>query len=109
MNQDERERYVLVTINKMIQTCHAFTLDEFNFKTAQINHLLVKAEEQDDRIGVATLNDGQYGISTLSIIATITACLTGKRLGFIIDDENIVDGVEWVGNGQEVVDEDDTV
>lgn len=93
------EDEVIKVLNEMIKNCEPITYEEFNVFIPAKDGGLVEAEEKDDRIGVAVQKLGageQVGISTLSLIATLTDVMCKKRLAFTIEDEtNVITGVCW--------------
>lgn len=54
----------------------------FSFRSVS-GDLLRELEKEDPRIGLAGDSDNDVGVTPLSIMATITAFLTGKRLAAI--------------------------
>ncbi len=91
-----KEQNVIDTINKMISLCEPVSYKNFNlFLRAKNKEALRQAEEENDKIGLANYDLDNEGISTLSIIATITDILTDKRLAFKIDDDGMITGVQW--------------
>ena len=94
MNKEER---LLKVINTMIQLCEPIKYSEFNKKIKAINRdELLKAEKEESTLGVSNFNKkNETGISTLSIIATITDILIGKRLAFKLEKDGIITGVEY--------------
>ena len=84
-------------INKMIGSCEPIKYCDLNncFKEKEIG-LLEKVESEDNVIGIRPIDSSSNGycISTLSLIATITDILVGKRLAFTVDGEYVT-GVQW--------------
>ena len=105
----ERKQEVLYTINKMIELSEPIYYDDINkFYKALDKDKLLSAERGMPKLGIASYfvrdNDGDLifnyddiGISTLSIIATITDCLCDDRLAFIIGEGGLIVGVCWAG------------
>jgi len=90
-----KDQEVLKVVNKMISCCELIKYEDFNRAMKQKDNMLEEAEQEDDRIGVSQLGSN-LGISTLSIIATITAiAFDGKRLAFIVDDAGFLTGAKW--------------
>jgi hypothetical protein len=90
---------LLETINEMISLCEPVHYSNFNvtLKAKNIATLRI-AEGKTPEIGIANAGKDNEGISTLSIIATITDILIQKRLAFIIDDFGIITGVCFYGS-----------
>lgn len=90
-----KEQKVIDIVNKMISLCKPFKYNEFNiFLPAQNKEALYKEENLNSEIGLS-YHEGEDGISTMSIIATITDILAQKRLAFQIDDDGFIVGVQW--------------
>lgn len=92
------EDEVIDVLNKMIKACEPIKYEEFNTFIPANGSQLEEEEKKDDRIGVTVRKisaEPQAGISTLSLIATITDIMCKKRLAFVIDEKNIVTGVTW--------------
>ena len=94
MNNEEK---LVNIINKMITLCEPIKLSEFNciIKAKDVDSLR-KAELNDSEIGLARYGKENEGISTLSIIATITDILVQKRLAFGVDDNGLITNVKFV-------------
>ena len=92
---------LLEVLNKTIESCEPMTIEEFNIMLYEKEEgLLEKIEKENNKIGIRYIDhdDKEKGfcISTLTIIATITDVLLGKRLAFNIDDDtNIINKVTW--------------
>jgi hypothetical protein len=87
---------VVDVVNEMISLCEQFTIEEFNFKIeAKDVNAIRLAEKYDPKLGIANINKHNEGISTLSIMATITDILIDDRLAFEVDDDGFVVGVCW--------------
>lgn len=87
-----RKDEVVKVLNKMLELCEPITYDEFNIiiKAKNIGDL-IDYEEEYPEVGISS-----KGISTLSIIATITDILCDERLGFIFNiDTGIIEGVTF--------------
>lgn len=106
---EKRKQEVLDTINKMIKLSEPIYYDSINkFYGALDKDELLSAEKDIPKLGISArfvrdndgdlvFNDDDSGISTLSIIATITDCLCDERLGFMIEDDGLITGVCWSG------------
>lgn len=93
MNKTEEK--LLNIVNIMISLCEPVKYKDFNCTIkAKDTSLLRKAEEENKEIGLANVDKENDGISTLSLIATITDVLIKKRLGFIID-KGMITGVTF--------------
>jgi len=103
MELEERKKYALEVITKMIQLCRNTSYDEFNLKLASKSDLeLLDYEFENKKLGLAIIDptltvqdinnarnnridsQGRVGISILSIIATLTDILVDDRMGFVI-------------------------
>lgn len=81
---------VIKTINKMLKLCKPISYGVFNKKIKAIDiKKLRKEEKKNDKLGICDFDKLTEGVSTLSIIATITDILCGKRLAFIIDNNDL--------------------
>jgi hypothetical protein len=95
-----REDEVIRVINKMISSCDPIKYADFNkiIKEKEFG-ILEKIETEDKEVGIRLVdmnNDSSgYCITTLTLIATITDILVGKRLSFQLDDNNYLIGVKW--------------
>lgn len=106
---NERKQEVLDTLNKMIELSEPIYYDEINrFYRATDSDKLSSVEKEMPKLGLASPfirgNDGdlvfnyeEFGISSLSLVATITDCLCDDRLGFIIEKDGLITGVCWSG------------
>ena len=92
----ETEKKLLNVVNTMISLCEPIKYKDFNciIKAKDVS-LLRKAEKENTEIGLANFDKENEGISTLSLIATITDVLIKKRLAFNIDDEGMITGVAF--------------
>ena len=95
MKENKKDK-VIETLNMMLSICEPITYKEFNkvLKAKNINQLR-NYEETNNTVGIAGYGTDNEGISTLSIIATITDILCNKRLSFQIDDNTNIVGVQW--------------
>lgn len=106
---EARKQKVLDVINKMIELSDPIYYEDINkfYKTLNKEKLFL-AEEEMPELGLACPttrgSDGKWafdndiiGISTLSLIATITDCLCDDRLAFIIEKDGLITGVGWSG------------
>lgn len=96
IKMSKTEKKLLDIINTMISLCEPVKYKDFNciIKAKDVS-LLRKAEEKNTEIGLANFDKENEGISTLSLIATITDVLIKKRLAFNIDDEGMITGVTF--------------
>ena len=104
---EKRKQKVLDVINKMIELSEPIYYDDINvFYKVSDKDRLFSAEKNMQELGIANHfvrdNNGNLvisydavGISTLSIIATITDCLCDSRLSFMIEDDGLITGVCW--------------
>ena len=104
-----RKQEVLDVINKMIELSDPIYYEDINkFYKALNKEKLLLAEEGMPELGLASPttrgSDGKWtsdsatvGISTLSLIATITDCLCDDRLAFVIEKDGLIIGVGWSG------------
>ena len=103
-----KERAILI-INQMINLCQPFTYEDFNKKIPAIDsNLLSEYEKKNPEVGLAYMDDSKkdvdnFGISTLSIIATLTDILVEDRLAFQVSDgsegeppKGQICGVSWL-------------
>ncbi len=108
---EERKEELLIVLNQMISLCHPITYAEFNKQLQEIKYgTLEEAERVNDKIGIISMVDidgaNATGISTLSIIATITDILCDKRLAFNIDKEtDLILGVQFFDYSKIVAEE----
>ena len=95
MKENKKDK-VIETLNMMLSICEPIKYKEFNkvLKAKNINQLR-NYEETNNTVGIAGHGTDNEGISTLSIIATITDILCNKRLSFQIDDNSNIVGVQW--------------
>jgi hypothetical protein len=89
-----KEDELLSVLNNMVQCCEPFKYDDFNVKILQNGDALMDAEKLDDRIGIANIKE-KFGMSTFSLIATITDVLIGKRLAFMVEDDGTIARFCW--------------
>lgn len=106
---EARKQKVLDVINKMIElSSHIYYEDINKFYKALNEEKLFLAEEEMPELGLASPTTMDFagkwvhdndtiGISTLSLIATVTDCLCDDRLGFIIDKSGLITGACWSG------------
>jgi len=104
---EKRKQEVLDTINKMIELSEPIYYDDINrFYLTLDRDKLFGAEKDMQKLGITShfardnngdliLNYDNIGISTLSIIATITDCLCDERLSFMIENSGLITGVCW--------------
>jgi hypothetical protein len=106
----ERKDRVLKVLNDLIKLCQPITYDEFNKKMEAIDsNKLYEYEQTNPEAGLLNMgtaeepNSVKFGITTLSLIATITDILVGDRLAFCISDgkdegdapKDTIVGVDW--------------
>ena len=95
----ERQDQVLRAINIMLKLCEPIKYTEFNkFLPAKNGDVLCKLEKRFPAIGISARPGEKtevWGITTLSMIATITDILCKKRMQFHIDEEEYIRGVSW--------------
>jgi hypothetical protein len=95
-----KEDELIRIVNKMIDSCEPIKYVDFNkiIKEKEAG-LLEKIEKEDEVIGIRLSNESvgssDYCITTLSLIATITDILVGKRLSFELDDNGYLVSVKW--------------
>jgi hypothetical protein len=106
---EARKQKVLDVINKMIELSEPIYYDDINrFYRAKDSDNIISAEKEMPELGIAcpttrgsdgkwTSDNDTIGISTLSLIATITDCLCDDRLAFIIEKGGLITGVGWSG------------
>ena len=104
---ETKKQEVLDTINKMIELSEPIYYEDINkFYRTSNKEKLLEAEKSMPKLGIAAYfvrdNDGDLvfnyddiGVSTLSIIATITDRLCDKRLGFIVEKSGLITGACW--------------
>lgn len=107
---EERKNRVTKILNDLIKLCQPITYDEFNKKIEAIDsNKLYEYEQINPEAGLLNMgvsddpNAVKFGISTLSIIATITDILIGDRIAFCISDgkdekegpKDTILGVQW--------------
>jgi len=83
---EEKEKYLVDMLNKLFKIKN-ITYGEFNKlisfgdKVPELREL----EKEFPKLGLAAFDSEDEGISTLSIMATITDVLCGKRFSIIVD------------------------
>jgi hypothetical protein len=104
---EKRKQEVLDTINKMIELSEPIYYEDINkFYNTLDKDKLFSAEKDMLKLGIAShfmrdkngkliISYDNVGISTFSIIATITDCLCDSRLSFMIEDSGLMTGVCW--------------
>lgn len=99
---------LIESLNKIIGLCEPITYGEFNkYMYEIVKGSLDEVEDKENKIGIVE-KDGRVGISTLTIIATITDFLCGDRLAFIVskdDDSGIIEGFKWYSECKSVEEE----
>jgi len=92
-----KKQELIATLNTMLTLCEPIKYDDFNkvMKAKDVKKLR-DVETRNQKIGIANFDKENEGISTLSIIATITDVLCDERLTFVIDqDTNVIKRVKW--------------
>ncbi|MFA5154369.1 MAG: hypothetical protein WC554_17615 [Clostridia bacterium] len=89
----ERKDRVIKILNDLFKLCQPITYGDFNKKIEAIDsNKLYEYEQSNPEAGLLNMSSGEdpnslkFGISTLSIIATITDILVGDRIAFCISD-----------------------
>jgi hypothetical protein len=88
-------------LNGMLKCLPPIYLRDFNrlfsCKTEKNRNALIAFEAVHEEVGIAKYDSPDMGVSILSLIATITDCLVGKRLSVEIDDEDSarIVGFKW--------------
>jgi len=92
------EEKLIEVINNMLKLCEPIKYEDFNkiLKAKNVDELR-NYEILEPKVGLSKYGTAEEGISTLSIIATITDILIGKRLSFILDDDGFLTGVAFYG------------
>lgn len=88
------ENFVIEVLNEMFKNLNPVDYSKFNIHLKGEEVSLLSLEQQYPQLGL-TYIDGKACVSTLSIIATITDILIGKRLSFKIDEKGKIIGVQW--------------
>lgn len=98
--EDRKER-LLKTLNKAIKACDPIPYKIFNrvlFEEEGVTELF-ELEKANPELGIVDLTNrgfkGRWGLSTFSLIATITSFLCDERLGFELDDKECIKSVTW--------------
>lgn len=93
------EDKLIEVINNMLKLCEPIKYEDFNriVKAKNVDELR-NYEKIEPKVGIAKYDTKDEGISTLSIIATITDILIGKRLAFSLDDDEFLTHVEFYKN-----------
>jgi hypothetical protein len=84
----EKEEYALEVLNAMLNSLpQPITYGEFNkvFPVGANKFILEENESRYKELGIARFGTSLEGISIMSIMATLTDCLIGKRLAIEID------------------------
>ena len=88
---------VLAILNSMFSMCEPMHYSEFNkFLPETEVGGLVRLEAAEPKVGITKIETNEkWGITTLSVIATITDLLCDARLCFNIDKEGFIVSVGW--------------
>jgi hypothetical protein len=96
LNKEEVMCRTVSIITKMLSLCEPTTYKEFNKILKANNRDELRAyEKEHPEVGLAQYGLTDEGVSTLSILATITELLIGERLAFKLGDNETLVGVEW--------------
>ena len=109
MTQKEREDSLISILNAMLDLTGPIPYREFNtFFKVKDQAGLVSLEKENPKLGLATdytscNPDDELGVSTVSILATITDVLADRRLAAIVtmDEDNMpvdIIGFQWFQN-----------
>ncbi len=98
MTEYNRPNKVLSLLNEMIKVLKPIKYNTFNvFLEAKRKDQLLDLEQQEHKLEVSLLNpndvykeENPWGVSTMSIVATITDFLIDKRLGVKLDDDGVL-------------------
>ena len=83
-------------IDQMIRLCEPIKYSEFNkVLKAKDKDKLRAYEKEHPEVGLARYDTPEEGISTLSIIATLSDLFYGHRLAFIVDESGYITGAMW--------------
>jgi hypothetical protein len=94
MLDDNKE--LIDLLNKIISLCEPVKYEDFNVRINAVNvDDLRKLEKENPKVGICKYDTPNEGVSTLSLVATITDVLINKRLSFVIDDDGFISGVKW--------------
>jgi len=85
---DKQGNYLISVINELFQHSHKFYELDFNqFVPFEKPDLVMKMKDEDDQIVIASNEDNTKGLSTFSLISTITDIIMQKRIAFNVDEE----------------------
>lgn len=96
--ENDNEIALVTLLNAAFTTCQPMKYSDFNkLLVEKESGTLEKLEEDNAKLGIRTSDkeNGLTSISTLSLIATITDYLVGKRLKFLVDDYGYIVGVSF--------------
>jgi hypothetical protein len=94
-NLTTKEQELINTLNLMIQSCKPILYKDFNVSlVAKDIEILRNLEKENPKLGLAHYGTPQEGITTLSLIATITDILIDKRLGFLVEEDGTISSVQ---------------
>lgn len=96
---EERKQELIELLNKLFEIL-PMTYEELNrifpYTNSKRRGKLRKLEKENVKLGLAAYDTPSEGVSTLSLIATITDVLCDARLGFIVAKNGDIIGVRWV-------------
>jgi hypothetical protein len=94
MNDLDKEKYLLEVLNSMLSCLPEITYSEFNRMFIASDKLkLMEYEQKYNELGLTKSDENNNdwdAVSTLSIIATITDILCGKRLAIVCDEDTFI-------------------
>lgn len=94
--KQQRGEKLLEILNKLILLSKPIKYKKFNVCMPTVNKTLLRKEEKSNpKIGIANYDTKNEGISTLSIITTITDILIQKKLALIVDEKGYIVGAQW--------------
>ena len=90
----ERKQELIALLNKMLVLLEPINISEFNTGFVSKNsNLLLDLELSNIKLGIKNMRaigDNVYGVSFLTILATVTDVLVDSRLGVKIDDNGVI-------------------
>ena len=104
----DKKKELVEVLNKMIELSEPITYEEFNTVIKAKDKKKLRAlEKNNNKVGLARFDTEDEGISTLSIIATITDVLADDRLAFVVEKEdknylpNQITGFKWFSENKD--------